>query len=153
MYEIPSTTGDVLARTLFDVLSRNGLSVWLNELGVLVKRSGKYKATFLAICESIEDDDDDLYPTVIKPLCATRWSCGLEPVRSAFDQYHVILHSLQEMASGVTDTATKANGLLDCFQKGKVFLGLTMVAKPVAILEQLNTASKVNKCLRYGGSG
>ena len=27
LYEIPSTTGDVLARTLFDVLSRNGLSI------------------------------------------------------------------------------------------------------------------------------
>ena len=44
------------------------------------------------------------------------------------------------MASGVTDTATKANGLLDRFQKGKVFFGLTMAAKPVAILEQLNSA-------------
>ena len=44
------------------------------------------------------------------------------------------------MASGVTDTATKANSLLDRFQKGKVFLGLTMAAKPVAILEQLNSA-------------
>ena len=27
LYEIPSTTGDILARTLFDVLSRNGLSI------------------------------------------------------------------------------------------------------------------------------
>ena len=201
LYEIPSTTGDVLARTLFDVLSRNGLSIsnmraqtydgaanmsgcfsgcqarvqerqplalffhcgshacnlvmqhavtscqlirdslqWLNELGVLMKRSGKYKAIFLAICESIEDDDDDLHPTVIKPLCATRWLCRLEAIQSALDQYPVVLQSLQEMASGVTNTATKANGLLDRFQKGKVFLGLTMAAKPVAILEQLNSA-------------
>ncbi|XP_028410213.1 uncharacterized protein LOC114532818 [Dendronephthya gigantea] len=44
------------------------------------------------------------------------------------------------MARGETDTATKANGLLDRFQKGKVFLGLKMAAKPVAILEQLNSA-------------
>ena len=44
------------------------------------------------------------------------------------------------MASGVTDTATKANNLLDRFQKGKIFRGLTMAAKPVAILEQLNSA-------------
>ena len=106
-----------------------------------MKRSGKYKAIFLAICESIEDDDDDLHPTVIKPaLCATRWLCRLEAIQSALDQYPVVLQSLQEMASGVTDTATKANGLLDRFQKGKVFLGLTMAAKPVAILEQLNSA-------------
>ena len=105
-----------------------------------MKRSGKYKAIFLAICESIEDDDDDLHSTVIKPLCATRWLCRLEAIQSALDQYPVVLQSLQEMASGVTDTATKTNGLLDRFQKGKVFLGLTMAAKPVAILEQLNSA-------------
>ena len=44
------------------------------------------------------------------------------------------------MARGETDTATRANGLLDRFQKGKVFLGLKMAVKPVAILEQLNSA-------------
>ena len=47
------------------------------------------------------------------------------------------------MASGVTDTATKANGLLDRFQKEKAFLGSTMATKPVAILEQLNSALQV----------
>ena len=54
-----------------------------------------------------------------KLLCATRWLCRLEAIQSALDQYPVVLQSLQEMASGVTDTATKANGLLDRFQKGK----------------------------------
>jgi len=44
------------------------------------------------------------------------------------------------MARGEIDTATKANGLLDRFQKGKVFLGLKMATKLVAILEQLNSA-------------
>ena len=53
LYEIPSTTGDVLARTLFDVLSRNGLSIMMVPL---MKRYGKYKAIFLAICESIDDE-------------------------------------------------------------------------------------------------
>ena len=199
LYEVPSTTGDVLARTLFDVLARSGLSIsnmraqtydgaanmsgcysgckarvqerqplalffhcgshasnlvmqhavtscqlirdslqWLSELGVLMKISGKYKAIYLTICESTEDDN--LHPTAIKPLCATRWLCRLAAIQSAFDQYPAILQSLEEMARGETDTATKANGLLDRFQKGKVFLGLKMAAKPVAILEQLNSA-------------
>ncbi len=44
------------------------------------------------------------------------------------------------MARDETDTATKGNGLFDRFQKGKIFLGLKMAAKPVAILEQLNSA-------------
>ena len=199
LYEVPSTTGDVLARTLFDVLARNGLSInnmraqtydgaanmsgcysgckarvqerqplalffhcgshasnlvmqhavsschlirdsvqWLNELGVLMKRSGKYKAIFLTICESTEDEN--LQPTAIKPLCATRWLCRLAAIKSALDQYPTILQSLEEMARGETDTATKANGLLDRFQEGKVYLGLKMAARLVAILEQLNSA-------------
>ena len=199
LYEVPSTTGDVLARTLFNVLARCGLSVsnmraqtydgaanmsgcysgckarvqerqplalffhcgshasnlvmqraiaschlirdsiqWLNELGVLMNRSGKYKAIFLAICESVEDENR--HPTAIKPLCATRWLCRLAAIKSALDQYPAILQSLDEMARGVTDTATKANGLLDRFRKGKVYLGLKMAVKLVAILEQLNSA-------------
>ncbi|XP_028416128.1 zinc finger MYM-type protein 1-like [Dendronephthya gigantea] len=164
LYEVPSTTGDILARTLFDVLARSGLSIsnmraqtydgaanmsgcysgckaivqerqplalffhcgshasnlvmqhavtscqlirdslqWLNELGVLMKRSGKYKAIFLAICESTEDDN--LHPTAIKPLCATRWLCRLAAIESALDRtllfskvwkkWHVVKRTLQ----------------------------------------------------------
>ena len=44
------------------------------------------------------------------------------------------------MKNGVTETATKANGLLERFQKGNVLLGLMTAAKPVALLEQLNSA-------------
>jgi hypothetical protein len=62
-----------------------------------------------------------------------KWLCGLAAIQSAFDQYLAILQSLEEMACGETDNATKANGILDRFQKGKVFLGLKMTAKPVAI--------------------
>ena len=103
-----------------------------------MKKYGKCKAIFLAICESAKNDDP--HPTAIKSLCATRWLCRLEAIQSALDQYPVFLQSLEEMKSGVTDTAMKANGLLERFQKGKVFLGLTMATKPVAMLEQLNRA-------------
>ena len=104
-----------------------------------MKKSGKCKDIFLAICESAKDDDP--HPTAIKSLCATRWLCRLEAtIQSALDQYPVFLQSLEEVKSGVTDTAMKANGLLERFQKGKVFLGLTMATKPVAMLEQLNRA-------------
>ena len=47
---------------------------------------------------------------------------------------------LEEMARAQTDTVTKANGLLDRFQKGKVYLGLKIAARPVEILEQVNSA-------------
>ena len=112
---------------------------WTNELGVLMKRSGKYKAMFQAICASTESDNP--HPTAIKPLCPTRWLCRLPAIQSALDNYPAILQSLNEMAEvGVTKTATKANGLLDRFQKGHTLLGLKITAKPVALLEQLNGA-------------
>ena len=76
----------------------------------------------------------------IKPLCATRWLCRVPAIQSALDNYPAILQSLSEMKNGVTETATKANGLLERFQKGNVLLGLMTAAKPVALLEQLNSA-------------
>jgi hypothetical protein len=42
-----------------------------------------------------------------------KWLCGLAAIQSAFDQYLAILQSLEEMACGETDNATKANGILD----------------------------------------
>ncbi|XP_028397239.1 zinc finger MYM-type protein 1-like [Dendronephthya gigantea] len=146
LYEIPSTTSDVLAQMIFDVLIRFGLSVdklraqtydgaanmsgchtgcqarvrekqplalyfhcgshtsnlvmqhavnscelirdslqWINELGALMSRSGKYKAIFQIICNSCEsvESDNNLHPTKIKPLCVTRWLCRLDAIHSA----------------------------------------------------------------------
>ena len=40
---------------------------------------------------------------------------------------------------GITESAAKANGLLDRFQKGETLLGLMIAARPVALLEQLNS--------------
>ena len=103
-----------------------------------MKRFGKYRAIFLEICKST--DNDNLHPTAIKPICATRWLCRLAAIKSALGQYPAVFQRFEEMARGVTETAVKANVLLDRFQKGKVYLGLKMAAKPAAILEQLNSA-------------
>ena len=77
---------------------------------------------------------------ILKPLCPTRWLCRLPAIQSALDNYSTILLSLKEMADvGVTESAAKANGLLDRFQKGEKLLGMMIAAKPVALLEQLNS--------------
>ena len=176
LYEISSTTGDVLAHMTFDVLSRFGLCIsnlcaqtydgaanmsgcysgcqarvrerqllalyfhcgshasnlvmqnavtlcqlirdaiqWVNEFGVLMKRSGKPKALFKGICDSV-DEEDDHHPIPmkeVKPLCATRWLCRLEAIQSVVSQYPVVLQSLEEMAGTRSDTATKANGFFE----------------------------------------
>ena len=119
-------------------LVRNALQ-WINELGVLMNRSGKYKAMFQAICVSNETESP--HPSAIKPLCPTRWLCRLSAIQSALDNYSTILLSLKEMADvGATESATKANGLLDLFQKGETLLGLMVASRPVALLEQLKCA-------------
>ena len=74
----------------------------------------------------------------IRPLCPTRWLCRQSAVDSVVNNYGVVLESLEEMAKCVGDTGTKANGLLDQFEKGEVLLALQMVNKPLALLESLN---------------
>ena len=94
---------------------------------------------FQAICVSNETESP--HPSAIKPLCPTRWLCRLSAIQSALDNYSTILLSLKEMADvGATESATKANGLLDRFQKGETLLGLMVASRPVALLEQLNSA-------------
>ena len=74
---------------------------WVHELGVLMKMSGKFKAIFKAICNSI-DEEDDPNPTPmreVKPLCATRWLCRLQSIQSVINQYPVVLQSLDETSN------------------------------------------------------
>ena len=49
-------------------LVQNALQ-WTNELGVLMNRSGRYKAMFQAIC--ISNESESLHPSAIKPLRPT----------------------------------------------------------------------------------
>ncbi|XP_072025658.1 52 kDa repressor of the inhibitor of the protein kinase-like [Amphiura filiformis] len=52
--------------------------------------------------------------------------------------------------SSTSDTATKANGLLDRFQKGEVLLALRMVNKPLALLETLNAGLQARTATMSG---
>nr|XP_054761170.1 zinc finger MYM-type protein 1-like [Lytechinus pictus] len=111
---------------------------WVHELGVLFKRSGKYKALFKEIAF---DESTHVSQASIRPLCPTRWLCRLPAIVSVMDNYDVVIVSLREMSkSGSGETSVKANGLLDRFDKGQTLLGLQMAIKPIAILEQLNSA-------------
>ncbi|XP_063967530.1 uncharacterized protein LOC129267544 [Lytechinus pictus] len=111
---------------------------WVHELGVLFKRSGKYKALFKDIAF---DESTHVSQASIRPLCPTRWLCRLPAIVSVMDNYDVVIVSLREMSkSGSGETSVKANGLLDRFDKGQTLLGLQMAIKHITILEQLNSA-------------
>ena len=80
----------------------------VHELGVLYKRSGKYKNIFDVATNAYDS------PVTLKPICPTRWLCRTRSVTAVLDQYDAVLTSLEEMANAATsDTATKAACLLD----------------------------------------
>ena len=106
-------------------------------VGILLKKSGKYKAVFEGIASSGEVDGPVRF---IRPLCPTRWLCRLTAIECAIKHYETIIDSLLEMSAETGDTAVKANGLHDRFMKGTTLLGLHMTQKPLAVLEQLNSA-------------
>ena len=59
--------------------------------------------------------------------------------QSVLNNYAVVIESLKELSfNGSTTTATKANGLLDRFEKAETLLCLLMINKPVLLLEELN---------------
>lgn len=90
-------------------------------------------------------------PSTIRPLCPTRWLCRLAAILSVKDNYKAVLESLREMASsGSTESAAKANGLLDRFEKGETYLSLEMVTKPIAALEQLNRSCQARSAVVSG---
>ncbi|XP_071817210.1 zinc finger MYM-type protein 1-like [Apostichopus japonicus] len=110
---------------------------WVHELGVLYRRSGKYKGIFKDIAADIEGLGGTSSAN-IRPLCPTRWLCRQAAVDAVIQNYEAILASLEEMSHGISDTSAKANGLLDRFQKAEVLLALKVANKPLASLETLN---------------
>uniref|UniRef100_A0A8C6NYU6 DUF4371 domain-containing protein n=1 Tax=Nothobranchius furzeri TaxID=105023 RepID=A0A8C6NYU6_NOTFU len=114
------------------VLVRDSLD-WVNQLGVLLSHSGKFKAIHAAIAHA-----ENPSFTAIKPLCPTRWTVRGKAITAVFSQYGSVLASLQEMACGASDTVSTANGLLGQFRKGKTVLGLILASPVISELECLN---------------
>lgn len=107
---------------------------WVHELGHLFGLSGKFKIIFCNIATSEHGSF-----TTMKPLCPTRWSVRVVAIHSVLKQYVAVLLSLEEMAStGGSETAMKANGLLDRFQKGNTVLGLHLALEVLEEIECLN---------------
>ncbi|XP_033122730.1 zinc finger MYM-type protein 1-like [Anneissia japonica] len=119
---------------------------WVQDLGVLYSRSGKYKAIFV----DIATEEYDSRSAKIRPLCPPRWLCRQSAVESVIKNYAAVIKSLTEMSEGEGGTATKANGLLDRFEKGEVLLALQMINKPLAILETLNNGLQARTLIISG---
>ncbi len=91
---------------------------WTHELGCLFGQSGKLKTIFKSVAKSTSGS----YIT-LKPLCPTRWTVRTPAIDAILGQYEAVLAALEEMASSNTsDTASRANGLHERFQKGTTVL-------------------------------
>ncbi|XDV42958.1 hypothetical protein PO909_011521, partial [Leuciscus waleckii] len=119
LYEVSVTTGDNLAKVLKDVLLRLNLSITGLRLrgqahDGAANMAGKYSGAQAIIKES-------------QPL-ALYVHCGPHCV------------NLEEMACGHSESACRANGLFDRFQKGNVLLGLLLALEVTEELECLNAS-------------
>lgn len=117
---------------LASVLIRDSLD-WVHQLGVLLSQSGKFKEIHAAIAQA-----ENTSRIAIKPLCPTRWTVRKRTITAVLSQYGSVLASLEEMASGASNTASTANGLLGQFRKGKTVLGLKLASPVLHELECLN---------------
>jgi len=114
------------------VLVRDSLQ-FVNEIGVIYKRSVKYHNMFDIAANAYNS------PSSLKPICPTRWLCRVQSVSAVLDQYAAVLSSIEEIsmeASG--EMATKAAALLDRFSDGKAVIGLKISRMVFGLLEELN---------------
>lgn len=106
----------------------------INDLGHLFGLSGKFKNIF---CNFATSEHGSF--TTLRLLCPTRWTVRVPGVHSVLKQYDAVLLSLEEMASTAgSETATKANGVLDRFQKGNRVLELHLALEVFEEIECLN---------------
>lgn len=105
---------------------------WVHELGTLSNQSGKFKGVLASHLTSEG-------PTkTVKALCPTRWTVRGQAVDTVLSQNEAVLCSLEEMSSVGSQNGTRANGLLDRFQKGNTVLGLLVASEVLGELECLN---------------
>lgn len=115
---------------LASVLIRDSLD-WVNQLGVLLSQSGKFKAMHAATAH-VENPSPF---TAMKPLCPTKWTVRSKAITAVLSQYESVLASLKDMACGASSTASTANGLLGQFSKGKTVLSLILASPVIYELE------------------
>ena len=106
---------------------------WAHELGVLFGQSMKMKSIFQDIKKGASGPAQS-----IRPLSPTRWTLRTGAIHSLLNQYQPVLLALEELVSGKSDSASRANGLLERLQKGNVVLGLLLALEVTEELECLN---------------
>ncbi len=94
-------------------------------MGVLFRQSVKIK--------SIQSQRVDLFQP--SDLCVLQGGqVRTSAIHAVLKQYQPMLLALEEMAHGHSESACRANGLFDRFQKGNVLLGLLLAYKSLKSL-------------------
>lgn len=71
----------------------------------------------------------------VKPLSPTGWTVRGQAVHTVLSQYEAVLTSLEEIASTVSDSGSRANSFLEHFLNGKTVLGLLVASEVLGELE------------------
>ena len=99
-----------------------------------------------AVCKELDYPDSNL--NCIRPLCPTRWLCRLKPVQSTVDNYPLLLHAFSKLAVSKelsAEAKSKAQRIFKNLADAETFLGLSLVLKPLALLEQFSITLQSEK--------
>ncbi|QQP56874.1 Zinc finger MYM-type protein 1 [Caligus rogercresseyi] len=129
LYELPSTSGEMISKMIFDVITRLSLST-----DNLRAQTYDGAANMLGQYKGCQAKVKERQPLALNFHCASH-----------------VANLIREMASsGTSESAVKANGLLDRFEKGATYLSLEMVTKPIVALEQLNRSCQSRSAIVSG---
>ena len=100
-----------------------------------------------AVSKELDYPESNL--STLRPLCPTRWLCRLKPVQATVDNYHPLLKAFSTLAcsdklSGA-EAKSKAQRIFKNLAKAETFLGLCLMVKPLALLEQFSITLQAEK--------
>ena len=123
---------------------RNALHV-VNEVGKLFGESSRFRAKFDDICAGNEGAPI-INVQKLRPLCPTRWTVRLSAVDAVLSRYAEVLQALEELASGGSHVAGRANGIRLQLLQGMTLVSIQMARTILAPLDRLNRRLQSATC-------
>ena len=121
---------------------------FVKDLNTVIRASAKRFAIFQTIqaglCSS-DSDSDGMHvtssPTLLRPLCPTRWTVRAESMQSVVDNYRVIMLTLDTISStDQSESGSKAAGLFRTFHCFSTYFGLKL---GISVFERAEKLSKL----------
>ena len=112
----------------------------VQKLARFFKKCDTVRKEIKAVCAELDYPDSNL--NSLRPMCPTRWLCRLKPIQSTVENYHLLIKAFSGIVSSkklsTVKSRDKAKEILDNLVKADTYLGLLLLQKPLALLEQFS---------------